>query len=147
MKNLVWLTLLCIILTACDMIEKSQQDLTKRLKGTSWEHGDYYYKQSDGVYRLSNERIHACVHKNILRFDADSVLMEDVGLKCDTNSSNNYWGKKYAYKLSSDNRSLDILIPNNSLNYKVEAYNDKELNLSLKSDPNGVIFYKRLKEF
>jgi len=145
MKNVVYLLLLSV-LVSCNVIEKNQQDLTKRLRGTNWTHGDYYYKDSDGVYKRNNEKIEACVMGNILRFDADSVLMEDVGTKC-VSESNKYWGKKYAYKLSSDNRSLDILIPNAPLNYKVEAYNDAELNLSLKSDPNGVIFYKRLKEF
>ncbi len=141
MKNLAYILFL-VILYSCNAIEKSQQDLTKRLRGTDWKYGDYFYKGSDGVYRLSNEKVDACVRGNILRFDADSVFMEDAEIKC---TGQTYWGKKYAYKLSSDNRSLDILIPNSPLNYKVEAYNDAELNLSLKSDPNGVIFYKRLK--
>lgn len=145
MKNILFL-LLSLFFIACNVIEKNQQDLTKRLRGTNWTHGDYYYKQSDGVYRKSNEKVPACVMGNNLRFDADSVLLEDVGTTCSVDSLK-YWGKKYAYKLSSDNRSLDILIPNKPLNYKVEAYNEEELNLSLKSDPNGVIFYKRLKEF
>ncbi len=143
MKNVAYL-LFTLIFVSCSMVEKNQQDLTKRLRGTDWTHGDYYYKQNDGVYKKSNEKVDACVMNNILRFDADSVLMEDAGIKCAAPTN---WGKKYAYKLSSDNRSLDILIPNSPLNYKVEAYNDAELNLSLKSDPNGVIFYKRLKDF
>ncbi len=144
MKNVAYI-LFSFLFVSCNVIEKNQEDLTKRLRGTDWTHGDFFYKQNDGVYKKSNEKVDACVMNNILRFDADSVLMEDAGTKC--TSSNNYWGKKYAYKLSSDNRSLDILIPGNPLNYKVEAYNDSELNISLKSDPNGVIFYKRLKEF
>ncbi len=145
MKNII-LILSVLWIASCNMIEKNQQDLTKRLKGTDWMHGDYYYNGSDGIYKKSNERLDACIYGNILRFDADSVLMEDAGIKC-TKPELSHWGKKYAYKLSSDNRSLDILIPNKPLNYKVEAFNDDELNLSLKSDPNGVIFYNRLKEF
>jgi hypothetical protein len=145
MKN-VFYGLLTILLVSCNILEKSQEDLTKRLKGTAWSHGDYYYKDSDGVYRRHNEKLESCVFGNLLRFDADSVLMEDVGIKC-VSDTNKHWGKKYSYKLSSDNRSLDIFVPEKSLNYKVEAYNDNELNLSPKSDPNGVIFFKRYKEF
>lgn len=144
MKNVIF-ALIAFIFCSCNLIENNQQDLTKRLRGTNWVHGDYYLKESDGVYRKNNGKIETCILGNILRFEEDSVLMEDAGTRC---VSSSYWGKKYVYKLSSDNRSLDILVPNNSLSYKVEAYNDEELNLSLKNDPNGtsVTFYTRLKD-
>lgn len=149
----LFFVLICMVcfLTSCDLIEKEQQDLTKRLKATDWTHGDYFYKDSDGVYRKHNEKLNSCVFGNILRFDADSVKMEDPSPACSSTDPNvSYWvgNKKYKYQLSSDNRSLDIIISSSkTLSFKVEAYNENELNLSPKDEPNSVIFYKRLKDF